>query len=614
MNFKNNVKAVVPLYYSVPLLAICLVVLGLLILLFRLENPVVLFAPPATAINVGVCGSLDTNGAYYLVNDNLTFLGIDCLTIVGNDTVLDGQHSYNLTGDNTLGTSAVVVIGNNVTVLGLNITYANTGVLVKGANVSVVDNFINLSDFAGIRLQNSIGSYVANNTIRPAQGAGIFVDTSFLALIENNTILSRTVADGGSAGGVGLVLSNNVSVLRNNIINGQYGLATISSNGNAFYYNTIQSSSEKALFLQSVVGQRSTFSHNRIFGSLKDAIIMDVVKNVLFINNSVVGTSASYYDINVVNPQNSFEIVDGYLGNYSLLNTSLVLRSTGFGAINFTSPLTAIGNNLTKDVRVTFNNAEVDSSVLGLNRSAIVSLEGLSTSFTNPVIYRNGLVCPSSVCVPLTSLNSGIVMFSVSGWTNYSIGNGPIGPPYLSIQEPDNNEVYSLANFPVGFIIDLSQNGTAWFSLDEGSTNVSMNTTNNIRFTYNQSSLSIGNYTFRAYANFTGNEFKDNRSVNFSVISTLVIGNNSSGNRSSQGNAIPILPPPVNRTVQLNNTASGSQSSKSSSLEFKYIAYWLVISIISILIIILIFLIVKAIQSRKIEQNTIPGSIVSQLR
>ena len=111
-------------------------------------------------------------------------------------------------------------------------------------------------------------------------------------------------------------------------------------------------------------------------------------------------------------------------------------------------------------------------------------------------------------------------MFNVSAWTNYSIGSSVPPGPSIDIREPDQNDQYYPSNFPVLFDVDLSQSGRAWFSLDNGASNTTMNTDDNLSFTYSQSTLAIGNYTFKAYANFTGTSQTATASANFRVRDT----------------------------------------------------------------------------------------------
>jgi hypothetical protein len=77
------------------------------------------------------------------------------------------------------------------------------------------------------------------------------------------------------------------------------------------------------------------------------------------------------------------------------------------------------------DVQIGSNFVFVDSSQTGLTRAQNITLYGLSGGFSNPVILRDGLSCPSGMCSNFTSLNDATVSFIVSSWSNYSIGENP---------------------------------------------------------------------------------------------------------------------------------------------------------------------------------------------
>ena len=103
----------------------------------------------------------------------------------------------------------------------------------------------------------------------------------------------------------------------------------------------------------------------------------------------------------------------------------------------------------------------------------------------------------------------------------------------MSINEPDSGDLYTALDFPVVFDVNLSFNGSVKFSLNGGFMNMTMNTTDNRLFTYSQSLLTVGNYTFTAYANFTnGTRLSD--SVDFRVVNNP--SNNNPGGSSGGGN------------------------------------------------------------------------------
>ncbi len=93
-----------------------------------------------------------------------------------------------------------------------------------------------------------------------------------------------------------------------------------------------------------------------------------------------------------------------------------------------------------------------------------------------------------------------------------------IDPPAIIINFPQNTTYSTL---PLYFNISLSENGTAWYSLDGGETNYTMSGDESLDFgtVFNATNDSIadGSYTFSAYANDTLGNVNYTSSVMFSV-------------------------------------------------------------------------------------------------
>ena len=613
--YKNSGLPIVPLYYSVPLLAICVVAFAILVFVFNIGVPSVLFNPPPNAVNVTSCGTLGQNDTYYYLNTSLSFAAVNCLIITGNNTVLDGENRQNLTGSNALDASAVLVFGNNVTVKGLNISFAYNGIKVQStSNVTVTFNLINYSNYSAVYVNSSSGVNVFQNLLLYPSWAGVYFEGASFSTAQQNYIYGRELVGGSSFGGIGLSASSSTNVSNNYVQYTALAFGTQWSNNNLFAYNVAERPSINGFFMWLSFGPRNILQHNRVINSSASAIYLDNVTDILLFNDSAVNTSSSSYDLET-NATVNMEITDSYFARYSFNNSLLKFRNTGNARLNFTQPATLSGVNLSADVRLGFDYVEVNSSLRpGLNKSALVTLEGLATNFVNATIFRNGVSCPQNVCTALNSLTAGTVIFNVSSWTNYTVGSGAPSGPTININEPDNNDVYLQNSFPVLFDVDLSQNGTVWFTLNNGTTNTTMNTTNNIDFTYVQIVLPAANYTFRAYATFNASSQIYMAYVNFTVLNTSIIlpipGNQT--NNSANSSFPPFLPP--NTTIHLNNTNSSNFPGSESSVEFKYIAYWLIVTVLAIAIVILILLIVKYFRTRETQRSTIPGSIVSQLR
>jgi len=94
-----------------------------------------------------------------------------------------------------------------------------------------------------------------------------------------------------------------------------------------------------------------------------------------------------------------------------------------------------------------------------------------------------------------------------------------ITPPLLTIYSPITTTYSANA---INFIVTLSETGSCEYSLNSGVANISMNTSDNIRF-FNSSILSGGIYTVRFYCNDSAGNRNDTESVLFSISNVEIV-------------------------------------------------------------------------------------------
>src|SRR3989344_3789400 len=508
---KNLVFPRVPLSYSVPLLIVCIAVFFVLLswYLGGITN-IMLQAVPVNVINVTSCGTLSQNNAYYVLNSSLSFTTSNCITIQGDNVTLDGEFKHLITSSAPYSytASAVLSLGKNVTIQRLNITVpVSRGIVIYGSN-----------------------SVVNSNVIKDAYVAAVI---------------------GAAATPSGVIFSNNVI--------------------NRAYIGISIWDATKVEILDNTISNTNNSVDIGLFGG--QSILL---KNLNIINQSPLTNSLTITDAvangNVPGPPNFIDIVDSSFTSYQIANAFTTFTSTGKGEINFTQPISGgvmtqgvSGRNLNDDVKIEYNYAYVNSTRAGLNVPARITFEGLPTNLVNPVMLRNGLSCPANICTNLTSLNAGTVVFNVTGWTNYSISsvinpnnNSSNNNTYsnISINEPDSGDLYTVLDFPVVFDVNLSMNGSVKFSLNGGVANITMNTLNRRTFTYSQSLLLIGNYTFTAYANFS-NGVNESLSVDFRVVDivpTMSINEHS----PDDSYALSAFPVTFNISLNLNGSVNFS--------------------------------------------------------
>lgn len=100
--------------------------------------------------------------------------------------------------------------------------------------------------------------------------------------------------------------------------------------------------------------------------------------------------------------------------------TNLIIDKPSYGKINFSSESIDLSNgaDLDKYVDIRFNKIEIDSTALPvLNKSSILYLYNLP--FSNPVILRDGAVCPNTICTKI-NYSKGTLIFNVTQFSTYS--------------------------------------------------------------------------------------------------------------------------------------------------------------------------------------------------
>ncbi len=647
MNEKNNFLDIpkIPLYYSIPILAVLLVAFSLLVFVFKIEVPQIYLQPAVLdSVNVSSCGVLDKNNTYYILNQSINFdssSGLStCITIVGNNSILDGEFKHVISGTGAADEYIIHILGENVSVFRMNLTNSRIGVLTSNNNSYVHNNFINATNGTGIAVGiGSSYSKVINNLIVDSV-SGIAVGrlvnglSSYGHNVENNTIFGNSI-------NINNPLHNgfDFGISMTNVLDSRFV-------GNKIYKkNTLQAvyvknSINNIISNNILIGpfnnginyidsKNNLISNLEIYNSSNSAIYVYSTNNdtQIHIKNSIISnTSSPYYDLEIfpVYSSNNFSRVfveNSSIKSYRFNQTMLTFSDGDDVLINFTKSITTNGSNLNNSIKTGSNYVEVNSNLdNGLNKSALITFFGIPTNMINPLIFRDGVLCSLNVCKNLTSLNAGNVLFNVTGWSNYTINYSGLfstTAQTLNIEEPDSDDRYTLGSFPRTFEVLINSDGNVKFSLNNGSTNLSMVTDDNRTFTYLQNSLSLGDYTFWAYGNFS-NGTKISKFHNFRVVvnpPSTTSGGSSSGGSSGGGGTT------GNGTTSGTSGTTGTGSSGgttysggssggttfggggNSNFSIKTLVYWMILSIIIITIIILVVLIVRTLRAKIAEKN-----------
>jgi len=371
----------------------------------------------------------------------------------------------------------------------------NRGILIRGGNHNISKNFIHTSgrnSNYGIHLYATENSSVTDNLIKTINGTtagndnyGIYLHTSTInntikrnnistwnnarnygiildTTVKRNTISENLVNADGIAYNTGLYMVTNVdeNLIENNtfISKGKYNLhnmygASLYASSN----NTIRDNNFTVITPSSVGGttndhcfylvgpsQNNTIQNNtinNITGSVAYLVVYSGTypHNNYISNNSVIGLIDRYYLEIGTASINGTILEDQYIKNYTFTGVggTLTIKNSQFGQIQFLNPINGTGTNLSDDIQFGNNSVTINSnSNIGLNRSANVTIYNLRTNFTAPIILKDGIPCGTK-CYNFTSLNAGIVVFNVSSWSNYSIGEDTFAPN-VTLNTPAN--------------------------------------------------------------------------------------------------------------------------------------------------------------------------------
>ncbi|MCB9358759.1 hypothetical protein H6503_02415 [Candidatus Woesearchaeota archaeon] len=399
----------------------------------------------------------EANMVYKLQNDiGPDFVGTP-FNITAENITLNGD-GYTINGDDT-GTDYGVLVQdyNNVTITGFNnLSGFSKSIYLSNSNNSIINNnsitIVSAEDVYGVYIEDSTDFSVDNNyfnltsTVTSKKLYPIEISlTSFNStnanITSNYIILNLT--GGGILQGILFGIDSN-SILNNVRIESNIITAYGSSTGINFQNNGILSNS--LIFNNSMnLTQGSTgssygvlfFNNQNIHNNTIDSNLINTISN--FAYGIYVQDQTSSFGNNTF--INNYINVTGSVSNYSIYNYGIdelnyFIYNNSYGSINWSNETflsdISIQNNISSSYIIIDNNsAYVNSTYYAseyLNSSANVTFYGADQwGLTNPVILRDGVECnegTTPACYNFTALDSATVVFNVSSWSNYSIGEG----------------------------------------------------------------------------------------------------------------------------------------------------------------------------------------------
>lgn len=380
----------------------------------------------SSGILIEECGELNEPNTIYILQEDIDDWAGICFTITADNVTLDGQGNYISGG--TFGVRANSK--RNLTVKNLNILNFDYGIYFVEVNDSLIlDNYLEVYPAYGIHFEGNNNNITGNTVV----GSGVVLDNAGLRLMPTsaNNFIGGNEIIGPFVYGIFLQGEssddsdpiNNNDMINNVIRDVKYGVFIYLSANNTLSGGIIDNSG--------IISCSPGCAAIGISNSLADAN--------RFIDVSVTNTDPGGQDIIILGEIDGTQLIDMYLERYDFtsLDGSIIFESTEFGKIEFLEAVSGSGENLSDDVRIGDNFAVVESdNNEGLNRVANVTLYGIGDrGFENPKVLRNGHLCPEEICYNFTDLDEETVVFNVSYWTNYSIGEGGFFP-IVELQSP----------------------------------------------------------------------------------------------------------------------------------------------------------------------------------
>ena len=514
------------------------------------------------------CQNLDTDDTVYTLASNVSSAGT-CFNVTAENITLNCAGFLINYSQSSFGNAVNVSDFNNLTIRNCVIFQGST---TSGASAITTENssdllieFNNITTFGnsldGIDVsQSTVGGVsfrvnVRNNSVTTsgtdARGIALNAlspgsDVAYVNITDNLVITSGSSSEGVDVGAAGFarVIENEVNasdataVLFNNAVD------VVEIVG-----NVISSPSNNALRFSRSDG--GTIENNTFIDSLT-GLYFQTILGIQFSSDVVVSgntfTDVTGYELLADNLTSNITFIDQLIGNYSVFDSNLSFRNSTFGEITFLNGINGTGLNLfgntTSDIRFENNTAIVDETAAsgGLNDSANITLFGIGDrGFSSPAILRNEIPCNDGTnpsCFNFTSLTADTVIFNVSSWSNYSIGEGSTDLTQCQdLNAPDTT--YTLVNnvnssgtcFTIGaenvtldgagFMINFSQASTGF-----GITNTGFNDTT-------IANVTIVNGNLTGSILMTGMSF--DRTNNITITNNTIILNKSGATSDSQG-------------------------------------------------------------------------------
>jgi len=430
------------------------------------------------------CKTLNLTGETYTLENNVSSKN-NCIVIGAHNVTLKGQGnlinysqvSVGYAIDNTAGYDNATIRDLVITQGNISATLSNAIYFDSAKNGTVKD--VNITTYAlssfGVRFSTVNDSVITNVTIvtNGTTGYGIQLDsgsnrnsisevnisayvaasigTYFLSSNDNSFTRSTIFTSTIISPGIRIESADRNQISHINITTNETdseGILIVLSAGNLFSNVSLNVSRENAIHLSGAISDNNTFENVSIFGTNK------TVLHIKFANEGIDKTKF----INMP-----------YIENYTFDESggTIMIEDTTFGEIEFLEAVNGSGGNFSNEIRIGNNSVTVESASNNeLNVSANITLYGTpGVGIDNPEILKDGASC-GDACYNFTQLDVATVIFNVSSWSNYSIGDKT--PPTITINSigEDTVSAYSTSDNTPTANITTTEAADCFASLD----------------------------------------------------------------------------------------------------------------------------------------------------
>jgi len=238
------------------------------------------------------------------------------------------------------------------------------------------------------------------------------------------------------------------TIMNNTAINGVDGIKLLtSSNNNVVQNNTAYGNEHEGIYIES--SSTNQILKNTAYSNYHGIKLFGNSNNNLVKENNLYSNSNPSFNLDV-NPSNNLILnnnISSIEDNSGSSNLNYLVYNNSFGQINFTSvqfldDMDVTGDlNLGTNIKIQDNYIYLNTGTISanVNPSAQIKLYNIGhRGFNNPIILKDGAKCTD--CINSTPLNASTVIFTVAGFSNYSIGSLCGSPPETICNDGIDND------------------------------------------------------------------------------------------------------------------------------------------------------------------------------